>query len=185
MHAISHGFPPVVGRRARVLILGSLPGQASLAARQYYAQPRNAFWKIMGEICGAGPALEYRERLDHLTENAIALWDVLAAGERPGSLDSAIVRRTAVSNDFVSLFRAQPDIRVVCFNGRTAHDLYQRRVLGTLPAEIRLLPQRILPSTSPAHASLSLARKLEAWSVVREYLSGEPGEDTGRPASHS
>ena len=160
----SVGFPPIAGPGASILILGSLPGQKSLEMRQYYAQPQNGFWRIMGALFGAGPSLPYADRLARLIECRIAVWDVLAAGERLGSLDSAIVSATAVSNDFAAFFERQPEIEQVCFNGTKAADLYRRLVLPTLPARAAGLETRLLPSTSPAHAARSFAVKLALWS---------------------
>ncbi|MBS0395831.1 MAG: DNA-deoxyinosine glycosylase, partial [Proteobacteria bacterium] len=137
MHAT--GFPPIARRDARVLVLGSLPGQESLRRRQYYAQPRNAFWPIMGELVGAAPALPYPRRARRLAASGIALWDVCAAAFRPGSLDAAIEPGSVVANDFAAFFRRHPRIRLVCFNGRTAATLYRRRVLPDLPPEARAL----------------------------------------------
>lgn len=163
---LARGFPPVSTPDARVLVLGSLPGERSLEMQQYYAQPRNAFWAIMGELCGAWPALEYAQRLECLTAAGIALWDVLAAGERRGSLDSAIVPSSIVVNDFAAFFAAHPHIRFVAFNGTMASELYRRRVLPHLPPEVADLGSQRLPSTSPANATYSYARKLEIWSAV-------------------
>lgn len=160
---VSRGFPPVVGDDPKVLVVGSLPGAASIAANQYYAQPRNAFWRIMGALCGAGPELAYAERLEALRRAGIALWDVLAAAERPGSLDSAIVLSTAEANDFATLFSAHTGIRLVCCNGRKATDLYTRRVVPTLPSEAARLRVETLPSTSPAYAGMRFDAKLERW----------------------
>ncbi|MGA8172084.1 MAG: DNA-deoxyinosine glycosylase [Methylocystis sp.] len=159
--AHSFGFPPVSRADARVLILGSLPGQASLAARQYYAQPRNAFWPLMGRLFGAGVDLAYEERLRHLTESGVALWDVCASARRPGSLDTKIEAATVAANDFASFFQAHRRIGLICFNGAAAERLFERHVtptLGSTPPALRL------PSTSPAHASLSFEQKAEAWS---------------------
>jgi TDG/mug DNA glycosylase family protein len=159
----SRGFPPIARADARVLILGSLPGRESLRRGEYYAQPRNAFWGLMGELIGAGPALAYAERGRRLAAARIALWDVCAAADRPGSLDSAIVARSVIVNDFAAFYRAHPRIRLVCFNGRTAAALYRRRVLPRLSVAPRRLPLVVLPSTSPAHAALSPAEKLGRW----------------------
>jgi TDG/mug DNA glycosylase family protein len=163
---LSVGFPPVASADARVLVLGSLPGRRSLEMREYYAQPHNAFWKIMGRLFGAHPELPYERRLDALRSHAVALWDVLAAGERSGSLDSAIVASSVVVNDFAAFFAAHRDIRLICFNGTKAADLYRRRVVPALSAESAALPIRLLPSTSPAHASLRFADKLGRWSAA-------------------
>ncbi|HEX9206913.1 MAG TPA: DNA-deoxyinosine glycosylase [Steroidobacteraceae bacterium] len=162
----SRGFPPIAAPDARVLILGSLPGQVSLAQRQYYAQPQNGFWRIMGTLFGAGPELPYAERAARLVAHRVALWDVCKAAAREGSLDADIDLATVVPNDFRNFFRAHPAIELVCTNGGTATRLYQRLVLPRLPAAARALPLHPLPSTSPAHAGMRFERKLELWRIV-------------------
>lgn len=154
-------FPPIAGNDARILILGSMPGQASLEAHQYYAHPRNLFWPIMGELVGAHPALDYPERAQILIANGIALWDVLKSCTRPGSLDANIDKSSMVANDFKAFFAAHPQIKRVFFNGATAEHGFRRHVLPTL--SIEGLAFRRLPSTSPAHAALSYQQKLESW----------------------
>ncbi|MEO8466625.1 MAG: DNA-deoxyinosine glycosylase [Gammaproteobacteria bacterium] len=163
---LSVGFPPIAGADARVLVLGSLPGRVSLEKRQYYAQPYNAFWKIMGALLGAAPDLPYERRLDVLRRHRVAVWDVLAAGERSGSLDSAIVTSSMVINDFAEFFVAQREIRLVCFNGNKAAELYRRRVLPTLTPTTAAIETQLLPSTSAAHASRTFAEKLARWSAA-------------------
>ena len=158
------GFPPIESPRARVLILGSLPGQLSLQQRQYYAQPRNAFWRIMGTLFGAGPELNYAERIEQLTRSNVAVWDVCACAQRPGSLDSAIVSATAQPNEFAEFFREHGALQLVAFNGAKAAQLYARKVSPSLTAELRGIRTITLPSTSPAHAALSYERKLAEWS---------------------
>jgi double-stranded uracil-DNA glycosylase len=144
---------------------------ASLAARQYYAQPQNAFWKIMGELFAAGPDVPYAARAELLRSNRIALWDVCKEAVRPGSLDAAIDRDSIVINDFGRFFAAHPHIAHVCANGTTGHQLYLRRVMpGLLPAQAAL-PLHRLPSTSPAHASLRFTHKLERWRLLLELLA--------------
>ena len=134
--------------------------------RQYYAQPRNGFWKIMDALFGAGPSLPYAARLERLIECRVAVWDVLAAGERAGSLDSAIVPASCVSNDFAGFFERHREIRRVCFNGSKAGELYRRLVVPTLAPRLAALDTRRLPSTSPAHAARSFAAKLALWSAA-------------------
>jgi hypoxanthine-DNA glycosylase len=163
---LSIGFPPIVGGRPHVLVLGSLPGRKSLEMGQYYAQPQNGFWRIMGALFGAGPPLPYPERLARLIANHVAVWDVLAAGERDGSLDSAIVPASIVMNDFGTFFARHADIALICFNGSKAAELYRRRVLPALAPEFASVPALVLPSTSPANASVPFAAKLASWAAA-------------------
>ena len=165
--APSRSFAPISAPHATVLILGSLPGTRSLAEQRYYAQPQNAFWKIMGELFDAGPELAYAERTQRLTECSIALWDVVASAERPGSLDSAIVGASVVVNDFQGLFESHPHIELVCFNGAKAAELYERRVLPILEGDFEHIRYERLPSTSPAHAAMRIEEKLTRWSIVK------------------
>ena len=155
-------FPPISAADARILILGSMPGEASLAAGQYYAHPRNLFWPILGEILGQPlPALSYPERLECLKQRGIAVWDVLHSCERAGSLDAAIDPATLQANDFAAFFRSHPTIEKVLFNGGLAETAFRRHVrpqLGTMPLQFQRLP-----STSPAHAALDFTAKLERW----------------------
>ncbi|HEY3730618.1 MAG TPA: DNA-deoxyinosine glycosylase [Steroidobacteraceae bacterium] len=160
-------FAPVVGARTRILILGSMPGVASLAAGQYYAHPRNQFWGIMGALCGAGPERSYRERLRILTRARLGLWDVLESCVRPGSLDAAIEHASATPNDLPALLRQRAITRVCC-NGGTAHRALQRYFAARLAREFADLEVCALPSTSPANASWSYARKLRAWRTALE-----------------
>jgi len=160
----SKGFPPVARADARILVLGSMPGVASLEASQYYAFPRNAFWTIMGELFGAGPQLDYPMRLRVLNDNHIALWDVVHACHRPGSLDSAIRDEGMETNDFGSFFARHPHIGHVCFNGLKAADLFRKQVQPALDLP---LEYHVLPSTSPANAGKNYAAKLEAWSLLK------------------
>jgi TDG/mug DNA glycosylase family protein len=175
----SQGFPPIARRDARVLVLGSLPGQESLRRRQYYAQPRNGFWPIMGALCGAGPELPYRARTRRLAAGGIALWDVCATAFRAGSLDAAIVAGSVVVNDFGAFLARHPAIRLVCFNGRTAAALYRRHVLPALGPAARALPTLELPSTSPAHAALPPAAKLARWRALAAELPRRPATARG------
>ena len=168
---INRSFDDVAADDALILILGSMPGVTSLKAQQYYAHPRNLFWDIMGELFGFNPRLPYSERLEQLQSNRIALWDVAHQCERPGSLDSNINSKSVIANDFNALFQSSPQIRAIYFNGQKAAQLYQRLVVPTLPENFQSLPRQILPSTSPAHASLSREEKLKQWSQVGETLA--------------
>jgi hypoxanthine-DNA glycosylase len=177
----AHGFPPLAARSARVLVLGSLPGRESLRRRAYYAQPRNAFWPIMGALFGAGPELAYDARRRRLVAAGVALWDVCASAVRPGSLDADIDAASVVANDFAAFLGAHPGIRAVYFNGQAAAALYRRRVLPALRGPARALPLAVLPSTSPAHAARAFAAKLAAWRV----LAAEAALAIGRARSAS
>ncbi len=162
-----HSFAPLADARAETLILGSMPGQASLAAGQYYAHPHNAFWRIMAALLSFDVAAPYAERTRALCAARIAVWDVLQSCTRSGSLDAMIAKDSQVANDFAAFLRAHPHIRRVFFNGGTAESCFKRQVLPHLPPEIRqVLTCLRLPSTSPAHAALSLAQKLDAWRCV-------------------
>jgi hypoxanthine-DNA glycosylase len=168
----SRGFPPVANAESRVLVLGTLPGPRSLQMRQYYAQPRNAFWPIMGELFGAYPELAYLARLAVLKKHRVALWDVCHAAYRPGALDAAIDAASIVPNDLGSFLRSHRRIRLICFNGQTAEKLYRRLVLPGLPESRRDIPGRILPSTSPAYAAMRFEQKLEHWEILRRECGG-------------
>jgi hypoxanthine-DNA glycosylase len=162
----SNGFGYIARADARVLILGTLPGKVSLERGEYYVQPRNAFWRIMGEIDGASPDLPYKDRLRLLKENGIALWDVCAAGRRPGSLDSAIRLSTVETNDFRGFLRAHTGIGLICFNGKKAKEIYDRKVLQKPPTLFERIRYEVLPSTSPAHAAMTYEQKLSYWRLV-------------------
>ena len=154
------GLPPVISRRARLVILGSFPGVASLQARQYYGHPRNHFWPLLSAIWGIDlVALPYRRRLAELRRRGLGLWDVYASCRRAGSLDQAI--EDAEFNDLASLRRRAPQLQLVAHNGgESARAMRHIVALG--------LPVRKLPSSSPANASWSFERKLEAWRAAFE-----------------
>jgi hypoxanthine-DNA glycosylase len=166
-------FPAVIGADTRILILGSMPGVASLGARQYYAHPQNHFWKIAGALCGAGPELPYEERLQALLKHRLGLWDVLHSCVRGGSLDTAIELDSAIANDLLPLLRRAGSLRRLCCNGTTAYRALQRHFGEELAREFPHIDVRRLPSTSPANASWSYARKLAAWGQgLREPRAG-------------
>ncbi len=158
MHS-SDGFPPVARADARVLILGSLPGQKSIAEQQYYAHPQNAFWPIMRELFGIEG--DYPSRCEQLTAHRIALWDVLASSVRPGSLDADIRLDTAQANDFRRFFEVHAEIQLLAFNGRKAEGMFRRLVAANcLDGSVA---RAGLPSTSPAYAAMPFSGKLSAW----------------------
>lgn len=149
------GLAPVIDAHTRILVLGSFPGAASLAAQQYYAHPRNLLWPILSALTGEPLAqLPYAERLPRLLAHGFGLWDVLGACEREGSLDSAI--RKPAANDFARLRELCPLLETVGFNGQTS---------GKFAPQFAAEGYRtvVLPSTSPAYASMPFDAKLEAW----------------------
>ena len=157
--AASEGFPPVAGTDARVLVLGSLPGIRSIAAQQYYAHPRNAFWPIMRALFAIDGS--YDTRCKQLIARRIAVWDALQSSVRPGSLDADIRLDKARANDFASFFDRHRDVGLVLFNGRKAESLFTRFVdARPHDASAQFI---VLPSTSPAYAAMSFSRKVTRW----------------------
>lgn len=162
-----HSFPPVSSAAASRLILGSMPGKASLAANQYYAHPRNYFWKIMSSILDVPCDAPYEMRCQALIRQRVALWDVLKTCTRTGSLDSDIVESSIVPNRFDSFLSGHPAIATIFFNGAMAEKTYMRYVQPTLPEPLSRIRLVRLPSTSPANASIPLEVKLHRWKEVR------------------
>jgi TDG/mug DNA glycosylase family protein len=156
--ALLTGFPPVLDSRTRILILGSFPGVASLAAQQYYAHPRNQFWRLLSAVLQEElVGLPYAQRLQRLLANHIGLWDVIDACERKGSLDTAI--RQAQANDFAMLKQQCPELTRICFNGKTS---------GKFEAQFAAagFDTLVLPSSSPANMQLSFEQKLALWKNI-------------------
>jgi hypoxanthine-DNA glycosylase len=168
------GFPPISGTDAQVLILGSMPSEASLKAGQYYAHPRNSFWRIIENLFMTGPMRAYEEKKQALIESRIALWDVLQECVRPGSLDSAIDPDSIVANDFAGFYEQHQLIRHVFFNGSLAEKEYMKRVYPDVKMKTGEIHYQRLPSTSPAMASLSFDEKLEHWRVIRDVANNPP-----------
>ncbi|MDP2117718.1 MAG: DNA-deoxyinosine glycosylase [Brevundimonas sp.] len=161
--ALKRAFDPVVDANTRLLILGSLPGDASLKAGQYYGHPQNGFWRLVGGVIGVDlVALPYPDRLEALTAAGVGLWDVIASAERPGSLDAAI--RNAESADLNRLIDGLPALRAVAFNGAAAARLGRRGL--TCPARVDLID---LPSSSPAYTR-PLPEKAGAWAILGTFL---------------
>ena len=154
-------FAPIESKEVRILILGSMPGDASIAAGQYYAHPRNRFWPLMATLLGCALPEDYENRCRMLQEHGIALWDVAGSAVRPGSMDSAM--REERPNDIAGLMARHPELRVVAFNGQKAKQLFDR-FFQRFP-DVRYLP---MPSTSPANASFSMARLAERWKAMFE-----------------
>ena len=162
--AAARSFAPVADPRARILVLGSLPGARSLQLQQYYGLPRNAFWRIVAAVTGVPADADYAARLEGLRQRGIALWDVIASAQRPGSLDAAI--RAATRAEAARVHRAAPKVAVVCFNGRTAAraaPVWREAGYATL----------VLPSTSPAYTR-PFAEKLAAWRALADHLPARP-----------
>lgn len=165
------GLPPVVAPDCRVLVLGSMPGVASLQAARYYAHPRNRFWPVMAELAHLVPDASYADRLAALQRAGIGLWDVIGQCRRSGSLDSAIVRGSERANPIADLARGLDGLCGIALNGGTAATLFKRHVAPQLDEGLRHRVRIIaLPSTSPAHAAMDLARLREAWGVLRPLL---------------
>ncbi|HEY7985320.1 MAG TPA: DNA-deoxyinosine glycosylase [Methylophilaceae bacterium] len=165
--SIVQSFPPVARTDARILILGSMPGKASLAANQYYAHRHNLFWPIMQQLFGVEPTASYEERLATLQSHNIALWDVLKECFRTSSLDGDIVETSIIPNDFATFFAQHQQIRRIFFNGEKAEKAFNRYVLTGLTGMVDITLVR-LPSTSPANASIPRARKLQSWQAIVE-----------------
>ena len=152
-------------------MLGSLPVKHSIAAQQYYALPRNTFWPIICRLLKAPANLDYQSRTEFLVSHRLALWDVLAASVRPGSLDSNIVDRTARPNDLQGFIAHHASLKLICFNGRKAEVLFRRHIIALGGAGI---PNGIvgmtMPSTSPAYAAMPFEEKLHSWARLLNYL---------------
>ncbi|WP_334179009.1 DNA-deoxyinosine glycosylase [Pseudoxanthomonas sp.] len=170
MERVLTGLPPMVGDDCRVLVLGSMPGDASLQATRYYAHPRNRFWPVMAALCGFAPDLAYDERLRGLLSAGVGLWDVIGQCERRGSLDACIVRNSEVANPIGDLLVTHRSIAAIALNGGKAAEAYRRHVQPTLPPTVTpaVFP---LPSTSPAHAAMGEQALLHAWSAIVPFLS--------------
>lgn len=159
-----HSFPPVADARAHLLVLGSLPGDRSLAERRYYAHPQNQFWRLMSPVVGRDlAALDYEDRLAVLTDAGVALWDVVASAHRPGSSDAAILDPDA--NDLAGLLATLPALRAVAFNGATAHR-HGLKALGPLAGRYPIVA---LPSSSPLH-TVGIEAKRVAWNALGRWL---------------
>lgn len=163
--AAKTSFPAVADARTRLLVLGSLPGEASLRAAQYYAHPQNQFWRLMEAVIERPLAVEtYEARLSVLREAKVGLWDVIAQARRTGSLDTAI--RDHMPNSLADFIASLPELRAIAFNGGKASQI-GRRALAAVEKPPVLIT---LPSSSPAHASVRFGRKLEAWMALRAFL---------------
>jgi double-stranded uracil-DNA glycosylase len=168
--AILDGFAPIAAKNAQVLILGTMPGAASLAKQQYYGHPRNAFWPIMAALFSIDTSLDYLERRQQLIESRVAVWDVLQGCKRQGSLDAQIELTSIKINPFDDFFHEYLNIKHVYFNGAMAEKLFQRHCLAKLSNRFTYLYYQRLPSTSPAYASLNLSQKIAAWKIIKQSM---------------
>ena len=169
MRARVQSFAPILGKHPQILILGSMPGIASLEAVQYYAHPRNVFWAIMADLFSIDAETDYARRIAQISEAPVILWDTLKRCDRPGSLDANIRRDTVEANDIPDLLSRYPGIRAVACNGATSANYFRRLVMPQISAEIKieLLP---MPSTSPANAGMNFTQKLAAWRRLLDYI---------------
>ena len=163
-------FAAIAAADAQVLILGSMPSKLSLAQQQYYAHPRNAFWKIITHLFGFNPNLGYTDKCLALQQHKLALWDVIQSGERQGSLDSNINNTSIISNDFSHFFQQHSQIKHIFFNGSRAEQEYHKRVISQLSEPWQSLACTRLPSTSPAMASLTFEQKLTDWAQIKQRV---------------
>ena len=157
-------FAPIAKSNAQRVILGSIPGIASLTASEYYAHPRNLFWRIIADLLNKPPLIDYPSKIQTLYSAQIALWDVMQSCHRLGSLDAAINKDSIVANDFNNFFKTHPHIQQVFFNGTAAEQAFRRLVLPSLTTQTLILQK--LPSTSPAHAAMSYSQKLACWRQI-------------------
>ena len=167
------GFPPIVNKKAKVLILGSMPSEVSLQKQQYYGHDRNAFWPIMMELFSGQPDADYQQRQQLLLAQQTAVWDVLQSCHRQGSLDANIKMASVKVNDFQTFFIKHSALRNVFFNGGMAEKVYKKYVLPGLGTDFAYLHYHRLPSTSPAYASMTLAEKANAWRMILRYKNAD------------
>jgi double-stranded uracil-DNA glycosylase len=167
---LTTSFPPLVSPGAKILILGSFPGEESLRKQEYYGHPRNVFWFIIRKLFQLDDALSYPERVKALTSHGIAVWDVLLSCRREGSLDSSIDDTTIQVNDFQSFFCRHEGIKRIFFNGTKAETEFRRRVLNSVKLLCNDIHYYRLPSTSPAMAMLTRDEKLAQWAKIMETL---------------
>lgn len=167
----STGFSPIAKPNATILILGSMPGQKSLDENQYYAHPRNSFWLIMCQLFNADKDLSYEQRKQLLHNNKVAVWDVLKSCYRQGSLDSDIDTSTIETNNFKSFFKTHSRIKAVFFNGTKSEQLFNKEVFKSM--ESSALKYHKLPSTSPAHAAMTIEEKILKWGIIKNLINSD------------
>ena len=159
------GFAPVANADARILILGTLPGIASLKQQQYYAHPQNAFWRIIEQLFNILAHMPYHSRCESVRDHGLAIWDVCHAAQRIGSLDSSIQGHSIIANDINGLLKACPHISLIAFNGQAAAQLFKKYIHLS-----RTVNTVTLPSTSPANARLRFEQKLAQWAMLKQHV---------------
>lgn len=163
---MKQGLPPVVGEEPGVLLLGSFPSEISLSRSEYYANPRNQAWRLLGALFGAHAELAYSLRIEKLKARRVALWDVFQSCEREGSSDSAINLRTATFNDLPEFLEAHPSVRMIGLNGEKAFKAFKDRFAALESPRLVIVP---LPSSSPAHAAMTFLDKVAKWEVLQDF----------------
>lgn len=159
---IDQAFPPLESSESRVLILGSMPSQKSLELQQYYGHPQNAFWRIMAAVTGVAHDAPYEQRARALLLKGVSVWDAIASCYRPGSMDADIDQESVTVNDFDGFLKRHPTLELVLFNGQASAKTFNKH-LGKNYLSARGLRSQIMPSTSPAYASMSLDEKKAVW----------------------
>ena len=163
---MKHGLPPVVGEKPGVLLLGSFPSEISLREGEYYANPRNQAWRLLGALFGAHAELAYRLRIEKLKARRVALWDVFESCQRKGSSDSAIDLRTATINDIPEFLKRHPTVRMIGLNGEKAFKAFKSRFAALESPRLVIVP---LPASSPAHAAMTFLEKVAKWEVLQDF----------------
>ena len=163
---IDQGFAPILGEAPRILVLGTMPSVASISSQQYYGHPRNSFWWIMSVLCEFDPTISYDLKVAAAKRAGVAVWDVVHSCHRPGSLDSNIDEETLTPNAILPLLSRLNSISMIAFNGQAAHRLFKKYIgLTSLMQEVV-----ILPSTSPANASMKREEKLSHWLTLQRFM---------------
>ena len=161
------GFAPIANADALVVILGTLPGGSSLDRFEYYADRTNVFWDIMGSLFGAQRNLPYEERINIISQNRVAIWDVLQSAKRDRSIDKAIVKGSEVPNDFNAFFSGHPSIKAIVFNGKRPQTYFQSLVAPRLISLVSTPAQRVLPSTSQANTHMTRDATIKVWRFIQ------------------
>lgn len=174
--SIDKAFPPLENENARVLVLGSMPSQKSLELQQYYGHPQNAFWKIMAALTGVAHDAPYQQRSEALIGMGVSVWDTIASCHRPGSMDADIDASTITVNEFSGFIQRHQNLKRVLFNGQASAKTFHRHLGASYLAD-RGLESVVMPSTSPAYASMSLDKKQMIWLNALSALKGKESSE--------